>query len=133
MPNMADITVKKADGTTDVVYVAATPSSGDKNAAIWTQNAYSGVQGFRPRLELATMNNGNGTTRQMRYRYSFPVVYTDSTTSLQKLLGSMVSEGVVHLPKDISTVEWKESFAQLGNLLSSSLLRQVAETGFSPT
>ena len=66
MAQISDITVKKADGTTDVVYVAATPSAGDKSPAVWTQNAFSGIQGFRPRFEVQTQDNGAGNVRQMR-------------------------------------------------------------------
>lgn len=133
MPSMADITVKKADGTTNVTYVAATPSAGDKSPAIWTLNAQSGVQGFRPRLELQTQNNGPGTIRQGRVKYSYPVTYTDANTSLSKLLASVGFEGVVYLPKDVTTTEWNEAFAQLGNLLASTLIRSSIQEGFAPT
>lgn len=133
MPNMANITVKMANGTTDVTYNASTPSAGDKSPAIWTQNAYSGVQGFRPRFELQTQNNGAGTIRQMRVKFSYPVLYTDATTSLQKVLKSVGFDGVVYLPKEMTTNDWKEAFAQLGNLLSSTLVRSAAEEGYSPT
>lgn len=133
MANMADITVKKADGTTDVVYVAATPSAGDKSPAIWTQNAFSGVQGFRPRFELSTQSNGAGNIRQMRARFSYPSLYTDTTTSLQKLSGTVGFDGICYLPQNLTTTEWKEAWAQLGNLLCSSLVRASAETGFAPT
>lgn len=133
MPSMADITVKKADGTTNVTYVAATPSAGDKSPAIWTQNAYSGIQGFRPRLEMQTQFNGPGTIRQARVKYNYPITYTDASTSLQKLLASVGFEGVVYLPKDIPTDSWNEAFAQLGNLLSSTLVRGSVQEGFAPT
>lgn len=39
MPQMANITVKKADGTTDVVYTALTPAGGDNSPARWSANA----------------------------------------------------------------------------------------------
>lgn len=133
MSQMADITVKKADGTTDVVYVAATPSAGDKSPAVWTLNAFSGVQGFRPRFELTTQDNGPGTIRQMRAKFMYPSLYTDSTTSLQKMLGSVGFDGILYLPKTLTTTEWKEAWAQLGNLLCSSLVRGSAESGFAPT
>lgn len=133
MPNMANITVKKADGTTDVIYVASTPSAGDKNPAIWTQNAAAGIQGFRPRFELQTQNNGTGSMRQARVRFSFPSTYTDSTTGLTKLNKTVDFDGIVYLPKELTTTEWKEAFAQLGNLLVSALVRSAVEEGFAPT
>lgn len=133
MANMADITVKKADGTTNVVYVAASPSAGDKTPAIWTQNAAASQAGFRPRLELITQSNGAGTTRQSRFKFSYPITYVDSSSSLTKLLGSMVFEGVFHAPMALSTTDWDEAFSQLGNLLGATLIRDSVEAGYSPT
>lgn len=133
MPAMANITVKKADNVTDVIYVAATPSAGDKVPAIWTQNAYSGIQGNRPRLELVAMPNAAGTQRRVEFKYSYPVTYTDSTTSLVKKLASVDIKGSVFLNAELSTTEWNEAFAQLGNLLVSSLVRSSVQEGFAPT
>lgn len=133
MASMADITVKKADGTTDVVYVAATPSAGDKSPAIWTQNAFSGIQGFRPRFEMRTQFNGDASTRQAIFKYSYPSLYTDSNTGLSKLLKTVGFDGIVYLPKELTTTEWKEAWAQLGNLLASTLVRSSVEAGYAPT
>lgn len=133
MASIADITVKKADGTTNVTYVAATPSAGDKSPAIWTQNAASGIQGFRPRFELQTQFNGTGDKRQVRFRFSYPVTYTEPVSGLPRLLKSVDGDGVIYMPRELSTTDWKEAFAQLGNLLSSTAARDTAETGFAPT
>jgi len=133
MANMASITVKKADGTTDVVYIAAVPSAGDKSPAIWTQNAFSGVQSNRPRFELLTQFNGQRAIRQVKLKYDFPSVYTEANTGLQKLNGSVGFNGVLYLPVQLTTTEWKEAFAQLGNLLCATLIRQSVEEGFAPT
>nr|QDH89282.1 MAG: hypothetical protein H2Rhizo32917_000002 [Leviviridae sp.] len=133
MAGMANITVKKSDGTTDVIYVAATPSAGDKSPAVWTQDAFSGIQGFRPRLELLTQDNGSGTVRQVRCKYVYPSLYTDSTTGLSKQLANVLFDGTFNMPKQMTTTEWKEAWAQLGNLLCSSLVRGSVETGFAPT
>jgi hypothetical protein len=38
MPTMASITVKKADGTTDIVYDALAASGGDNSPAAWRQD-----------------------------------------------------------------------------------------------
>lgn len=134
MASIADITVKKADGTTNVTYVAATPSAGDKSPAVWTQNAFSGVQGLRPRFEMSTENNGSNTLRQVRFRFFYPSLYTDANTGLSKLNRSIeFNNGVLFLPKDITTTEWTEAWAQLGNLLVSTAVRDSIATGYAPT
>lgn len=133
MPSMADITVKKADGTTNVTYVAAVPSAGDKSPAKWTLNALSGIQGFRPSLQFQTQDNGPGSMRQARFRYSYPLTFTDSTTGLSKLLKSVDAEVVVYLPKELTTDDWNEAYSQFGNLLASTLIRDSVKNGFAPT
>lgn len=133
MPNMADITVKKADNTTNVVYVAATPSAGDKSAAVWTLNASSGTLSHCPRFELQTQDNGTGTIRQVRSKYSFPIVYTDTTTSQEVLLKSLGFDGIFYMPKELTTTAWNEAWAQLGNLLCSTLVRSAIQAGYAPT
>lgn len=133
MPTMADITVKKADGTTNVTYVAATPSAGDKSPAVWTQNAAASIAGYRPKFEMQTQPNGTGTMRQARFKFSFPKTYVDTATGLTKLQKTVDFDGVIYLANDLGTSDWLEAFAQLGNLLASTLVRQSVETGFAPT
>lgn len=65
MPNMANITVKKADGTTDVVYTALTPSAGDKTSARWSLTASSTKANLRllwNALRVITMRGPPGTS-----------------------------------------------------------------------
>lgn len=133
MPSMADITVKKADNVTNVTYVASTPSAGDKSPAVWTLNAAAAIQGFRPRFEMQTQYNGPADKRQARFRYSYPITYTDTTTGLVKLLKSVDVEAVAYLPKELTTSDWNEAFAQFGNLAVSVLVRSGVQEGFAPT
>lgn len=132
MPNMANIVVQNT-AAANVTYNAATPSSGDKTSAIWTQNALSSQLGLRPTLKVSSKSNGTGTTRQVDINFVYPSKYTDSTTGLDKLLGNVAFKGTLFLPVELTTTVWDEAFTQLGNLLVSTLLREVAETGFAPT
>lgn len=132
MPQMADITVKNAAGT-DVIYNAATPSAGDKLSAVWTQNALTGIQGFRPRFELKTSSNSSGDVRRADYTLTYPVTYTDSTTGLTRSLGFVKVVGTVFLPAALTTDQWNEAFVQAGNLLAASLIRSSVKDGFAPT
>lgn len=133
MPSMANITVKKADGTTDVTYVAATPSAGDKSPAVWTQNTGFPIQGFRPRFQLVTGPNGANNMRRADASFTFPITYTDPGTGLTKLNRSVDAKVTVHLPVELATTDWDQAFSQLGNLLTSSLVRDSIEEGFAPT
>lgn len=132
MANMANITVKKADGTTDVIYVAAQPSAGDKTPARWTQNAYNGILGLRPKLEMVTQFNVANTQRQARFKFNYPLFYTDASVSQDKLIASVGFEGVVYLPNTLTGTQYNEAFRQLGNLLSSTLIRDAIAEAYAP-
>lgn len=133
MPQMANITVKNAAGT-DVVYVAASPSAGDKTPAVWTQNALSGMAGLRPKFTVTSRNGGeNGNVRRVDFTLEYPVSYTDSTTSRDIWLASVKFTGSVALPSSVSTDDWDEAFTQAGNLLVSSLVRDAVSDGYAPT
>lgn len=54
MPSMANIIIKKADGTTDITYTALTPSSGDKVPAQWRVESIGTVAGNRPTFMIQT-------------------------------------------------------------------------------
>lgn len=131
MAAIGNITVKKADGTTDVVYNAAVGSAGDRSPAVWTQDAYSSVQAHRPRLEMITDDNGSKTLRRVKFKFSYPTLVTvngvETSTQFCGFEGSMFN------PKGMTTTEWKEAFAQLGNLLCSAAVRSANETGYAPT
>lgn len=132
MAAIANITVKKADGTTDVVYNAAAGSAGDKLPAVWTQDLYSGVQAHRPRFEMTTSDNGQKTMRRVQFKYRYPILVTDPVTGVESVTGFVGFEGSVFNPKGLTTTQWKEAFAQLGNLLCSVQVRAANETGFAP-
>lgn len=132
MSNMANITVKKADGTTDVIYVAAQPSAGDKTPARWTQNAYNGILGLRPKLEMTTQPNGSGSMRQARIRFNYPLFYTDLSVSQDKIIASVGAELVVYLPNTLTSTQYNEAFRQFGNLLSSTLIRDAVSEAYAP-
>lgn len=131
MPNMADITVKNA-AAADVVYVAATPSGGDKIAAQWRLNASSGIAAFRPSLSVQSQNTGTGV-RKVEITHDWPVTYTDPVSGKVSSLGSVKTSSVVFLPPGLTTDQWKGAFIEYGNLAVSSLIRAVVETGFAPT
>lgn len=132
MSQMADITVKNV-ANADVVYVAATPSAGDKVPARWTQNAVSGITGFRPRLDLVTQSNGKGDVRRAEFTYVYPTSYTNSATGQLQSNGSVKFTGVVYLPVALADTDWNEAFTQLGNLLVSTLIRDSVKGGYAPT
>lgn len=131
MPAMANITVKNA-ANADVIYVAATPSSGDKTAARWNLNAASGVIGFRPKMQVTTRDSGNSKgARIMDLTFAYPVIETiGGVAQASAVVPASLS---VTLPTNVDSAVVNDAFTQLGNLIASTLIRSVAAEGYAPT
>lgn len=133
MPSMADITVKKNDGTTDVVYVALTPSSGDRTAAQWRVEAIGTVPGNRPVFQITSRYSADRQARIVEGKLVYPETYTDSTTGIvsTRLRDSFSFTEIIRL--DGSDATTNELAAQAANLMKSTLIQSVLKAGFAPT
>lgn len=132
MPTMANITVKKNDGTTDVVFTTVTASGGDKSPAVWRANAAVGYPGQRPELRIESRSNGDNTARRVDGVFTFPSVYTDTATSTTKILSRATCTFSAVIPGNMPDVDAEEFGAQLGNLLAHSLIEETLTSGYAP-
>jgi hypothetical protein len=134
MPSMASITVKKADGITDIVYDAVTAAGGDNLPAVWRQDtgAAAGLPvGLRPQLKLASKWNGPKTARLMTFEYVFPYAVQDSTTTLYSAKDRIVMTGTITMPQGIPSAGLNE-VNQLLNLMGSTLVKTSVQSGYAP-
>jgi hypothetical protein len=132
---MANITVKKNDGTTDIVYDAISGSGGDSSPAVWRQDtgAVAGLPvGLRPVFVLQTKWNGPKTARQVIYKITRPYATQDSTTTLYSSKDSTVFSGTMTVPQGIPSSEINEAVAQAFNLVAASLTKSAAQAGYAP-
>lgn len=132
MPNMANITVKKADNTTDVVYTAASPSAGDKVAAVWKNHTVGTVLGARPSFSLTASDNGTKKARRLRSSFIWPKARTDMSGNVI-VSGGASSESSHLIPQDMTSTEIAEYVAQYANLMASALIKQCLNDGYSAT
>jgi len=132
MPNMANITVKKNDGTTDVVYTALAPSAGDKTPAYWRNNTVGTAEAHKPEMRMSSKPNGDNSSRQVVTNFSYPsiVVGTDGKTSIIARTNFTLS---VSLPQGMPTTDVNEAVSQFLNLCASTLVKDSYKAGFSPT
>lgn len=130
MPTMANITVTNV-AAANVTYVAATPSAGDKSAAIWKQNALSSVPNQRPSFTVLTRDNAAKTARHLSISLRYPV--TQTVSGVTSVVAVIPVNLECTLPIGIDSAMNKEAFHQFGNLISSSLVRSVSEEGYAPT
>lgn len=131
MPQMANVTIKAANGTTDVVLVAKVPSSGDASPARWEEDAANTIRKFRPYFTAQTRYNGDRTGRREDLKVSIPVVRTINGESVLK--GAVVFNVSAVLPLDITDAESNEAVARCANFLSSALVKEVMASGYAPT
>lgn len=130
---MSDITVKTADGTTDIVYSALTPSAGDKVPAQWRAETAGTAAGLRPTLSLRSEYNGPRTARRVDFTYQYPFVVTDTSTSTSSVKARIPFSGSMTIPVEIPDSVVAEAVAQSTNLLVSALLVSCLKAGYAPT
>lgn len=132
MPQLANIVVKKNDGTTDITYTGVVPSSGDKSPAIWRANSVGTAAAFRPELQLSSAPNGTKTARRMPYRYTYPSTVTGSDGKIT-VADRLILEGSVLVPTGMTDADVNEAVAQGCNLIASALIKASFQSGFAPT
>lgn len=136
MPTMASLTVKKADGTTDIIYDALSASGGDSAPAVWRQDtgAAAGLPvGLRALLKLWTLWNGPKTARQVKFNFAFPYAVQDTTTTLYSSKDRVVFDGIITVPQGIPASQINEAVYQGLNVLAATLVKQSASAGYAPT
>jgi hypothetical protein len=133
MPNMADITVKKNDGTTDIIYVSLAPSAGDKTPAQWRVEAIGSVPGNRPTFTVQSKYSTDRQARVVEGKLLYPETFTDSTTGIvaTRLRESFSFTHIVRM--DAADATTAELSAQAANLLKSVLMQSVLKSGFAPS
>lgn len=132
MPNQANVTIKKNDGTTDVTYTAVIPSSGDKSPAIWKNQTLGTASAHRPEMKLQSRDNGTGSARRLDGSYMYPslTVGTDGKTYVgDKLIGSIS----FLVPKGMPDAEINEGVSQFVNLCASVAFKDAFKQGYAHT
>lgn len=131
MPAMADITVKKADNTTDILWTAMSPSAGDKVPAIWRSNTVGASVAFRPELQMWSFSASGGTQRSVKTSLVYPILEVDG--SITRVIGYCTQVTETKLLLKATDADAGEAVAQGINLLDSTLLVAAIKAGFAPT
>lgn len=131
MASIANITVRKNDGTTDIVYTALVPSAGDTVPALWRADTVSAIPAHRPTLKMLTQNNSKKNARVERISYAFPVFQT--VGGVETKIGVIPMELNATIGTNFDTAVINEAVSQFGNLIVSALIRQSMKDGYAPT
>lgn len=131
MPQIANITVKAANGTTDVVYSAMTPSSGDTTPALWRAEGSGASASLRPTLSLLSKWNGPKTARRVTGNFQYP--QTATVDGVETVINRVPVEFSFLIPQAVPDTVIAEAVAQAANLINSTLVKDSIKAGFSPT
>lgn len=131
MPSLANITVKKNDGTTDIVYTGVQPSSGDATAAVWQSQTVGTAISHRPELHLVARSADGSRKRALRTTFLYPQIATNTTTGVTSVVERLMASTNWTIPRDMTAADVNEAVAQYANLLASTLIKQCVQSQYS--
>lgn len=126
---MANITVKKADGTTDVTYTALTPASGEQPAR-WTVLTAASQQSLRPVVEVRSRDNGRRDARVVSLLVKYPDVR--SINGVDTVVGTIPLEIRGTIPRQVADAVIAEAIAQSANLYKAAAIQDAFKSGYAP-
>lgn len=131
MPVMANITVKKNDGTTDQVWTSVQASGGDKSPAIWRNLSVGPAASFMPEMKMTSRPNGDGSVRRIEGSVDWKQYALGSDGVNRRVnVGLFKFEAVV--PQGMVVADLNEFASQTSNLIGSALFKQSIKDGFAP-
>jgi len=131
MTQAADITVKKADGTTDIVWTLMQPASGDGSAAIWRSNTVGDSPAVRPQLTVTSKAAASGV-RHVNGTLSYPS-FVEDADGIQQIQGVNYFNFHASIAPGALDSDSTQMAAQAANLLASTIMKAVNASGFAPT
>lgn len=136
MPAMANIVIKKADGTTDITYDALTGAGSDGSPAVWRQDTGAAATfptGLRAGYWFKSLWNGPKTARKMHSRYERCHAVQNSTTTVFEKQDTLLIEVSATVPQGMPLAEILEGVHQGMNLAASTLIKQSMAAGYAPS
>lgn len=134
MPTMANITVKKYDGTTDVVHTMVQPAGGPGVPAIWKNQTVGTSVGQQPELRCSSKESKSAgiTFSDVRMSYKYPRSVSNPTTGDITTSEGFAATVSVRASQVLATADLNEAAAQFGNLCASALIKAVMQAGRAP-
>jgi hypothetical protein len=131
MPSIANVTVKKNDGVTDLVYTSKSPAAGDTVPAIWRADSIGTAPSHQPEFRLTAREAQKGAARALRSTFVYPQIATNSTTTVTSVVNKAMASTDWTIPKGMSAADINEFATQYGNLLASTLIKSCVKDGYS--
>jgi hypothetical protein len=132
MPSLANITVKKNDGTTDIIWSGVAASAGDKSPALWRSATVGSAPAFQPAMKMTSRDNGTKSARRVDVEVTYPytTVGSDGKTYMAE---KAIFTGSFLVPLGMPSADFNEAVSQGMNLMASTLVKDSFKAGFAPT
>lgn len=133
MAAQGNLTIKKNDGTTDIVWSAISPSAGAGVPAVWKSLTVGSADDHHPEFRLSSAISKDGKSTKMRGTLMYPSLSTDTTTGLTTVVRN--SKGFIDwdMPRGMPDAEINEFVQQFANLIVHGDVRYAIKTRVSPT
>lgn len=129
MAAIANIVVKKTDGTTDVTFTALQGATA-ADPAIWANTASSLVYNNRDSVKFRSRDNGTKTARRIEVDAVFPVRRTENGIEVNK--GPIPLSFTLPIPNWATDAEVNEAVDQFINVLASVHVRSHIKGRYAP-
>lgn len=131
MPNMAAITVKKNDGTTDQIWSNIQASGGDRSPAIWRNTSVGSAAAFNPTALMMSRANADNSVRRVEGSVAWPQSVIGGDGLTRKVNTGLFKFEVV-VPLGMPSADVNEFVSQSVNLVASVLFKDSIKSGFAP-
>lgn len=133
MATFANLTVKKYDGTTDVVYTAKSPAAGDGSNAIFRNETVGTTVAQQPEFRFrASGSLKKGVPyRSSNGSYKWPKSITNAATGEVTVVNGTTVTFNVEVNQTMSAAEINESVYQALNLAACAAVKAASRDGYS--
>lgn len=130
MAAIANITVKAANGTTDVVYTGVSGGDAAGTPAVWRNEDSTLAIGQRKNAIMLSKLNQKKNARLVTLRFRFPVIRM--VNSVPTYVGTIPMEITSVVGDQYLQSEIDEAMSQGLNLAGATLLRDSFKSGYVP-
>ncbi len=133
MPAIANVTIKKNDDATDILWTGIQPASGDGTPATFKSLTVGSAAAHQPEFRLSARDGAKGASRVLRGTFRYPQIATNTTTSVTSVVANATATVEFTWPKGMASADIYEAVSQLFNLLDHSTIKSAFKEGYAPS
>lgn len=125
---ITDLTVKKNDDTTDILWSAISASPGDGSPAVWKSKTVGAAPAHQPEIRLMSKEGSNGKTRVQRITAFYPQIAVNTTTGITSIINVARATFELSADKSMPSSDVNEFVSQLFNIFDHATFKGYVKT-----